>query len=36
VLGKGSFGKVYLVENTNNEKCYAMKTIRKDVIIDHE
>lgn len=34
VLDKGSFGKVFLVENKLNGKYYAMKRIRKDVLIE--
>ena len=34
VLDKGSFGKVFLVENKYNGKFYAMKRIRKDVLIE--
>jgi serum/glucocorticoid-regulated kinase 2 len=34
VLGKGSFGRVYLVENISSGKTYAMKELRKDVLID--
>lgn len=33
MLGKGSFGKVYLVERKDNKQLYAMKTMRKDFII---
>jgi serum/glucocorticoid-regulated kinase 2 len=36
VIGKGAFGKVFMVENKNNNKYYAMKTLRKDMIIDYE
>ena len=36
VLGQGSFGKVYLVEHKATKKIYAMKSIRKDVVIEHE
>lgn len=32
LLGKGSFGKVFLVERGN--KVYAMKTIRKDLLLE--
>jgi p70 ribosomal S6 kinase len=34
MIGKGAFGKVYLVQNKNTKKIYAMKCIRKDVVID--
>jgi serine/threonine protein kinase len=36
VIGKGSFGKVFLVEDVKNGNVHAMKSIRKDVIIDLE
>ena len=36
VLGKGTFGKVFLVENTKTGEQFAMKSIRKDVILDNE
>jgi tRNA A-37 threonylcarbamoyl transferase component Bud32 len=36
VIGKGAFGKVFMVENKNNNKIYAMKSLRKDMIIDYE
>mmetsp|Transcript_7091 Transcript_7091/g.6621 ORF Transcript_7091/g.6621 Transcript_7091/m.6621 type:complete len:214 (-) Transcript_7091:226-867(-) len=35
VLGIGSFGKVYLVENQINGKLYAMKSIKKEKIMDY-
>ena len=34
LLGEGSYGKVFLVKNTFDDKFYAMKRIRKDVIIE--
>lgn len=36
MIGKGTFGKVYLVEYIKNKEIYAMKCIRKDIIIDNE
>ena len=36
VIGRGSFGKVYLVRQRKNKKLFAMKCIRKDIVIEHE
>ena len=36
MVGKGTFGKVFLVQHSINKKFYAMKTIRKDVILESE
>ena len=36
IIGRGTFGKVYLVKNKLSDKYYAMKCIRKDVVIQHE
>jgi serine/threonine protein kinase len=37
MIGKGTFGKVFLVEQmTRPGKLYAMKCIRKDIIIENE
>jgi len=33
IIGRGTFGKVYLVRNKKQDKYYAMKVIRKDVVI---
>ena len=35
VLGRGTFGKVYLAELSHNKQFYAIKSIRKDVLIDY-
>ena len=34
LLSKGGFGKVYLAKNTLDGKYYAMKRIRKDLLIE--
>jgi len=34
VLGRGTYGKVMLVEKKDNKKFYAMKTLRKKYIVD--
>jgi len=36
VIGRGSFGKVFLVEKKDSKEVYAMKSLRKDVIIDYD
>ena len=36
IVGKGTFGKVFLVVNKKTEKLYAMKSIRKDIVIDND
>jgi serine/threonine protein kinase len=36
VIGRGSFGKVFLVEKKDSKDVYAMKSLRKDVIIDYD
>lgn len=36
VIGRGSFGKVFLVQKASDKKVYAMKSLRKDVIIDYD
>ena len=35
VLGKGTFGKVFLAEFSFNKQLYAIKVIRKDVLIEY-
>ena len=36
VIGRGSFGKVFLVEKNDTKEVFAMKSLRKDVIIDYD
>ena len=36
VLGRGAFGKVFLAKNKNNDKLYAIKTLRKDLLIEKD
>jgi serine/threonine protein kinase len=33
VIGRGSFGKVYLVRKNDDNQFFAMKTLKKDQII---
>ena len=33
VIGRGSFGKVYLVRHNHSQTPYAMKILRKDQLI---
>ena len=35
-LGRGAFGKVYLAELRSTKKLYAIKVIRKDVLIEYD
>mmetsp|Transcript_4066 Transcript_4066/g.6088 ORF Transcript_4066/g.6088 Transcript_4066/m.6088 type:complete len:129 (-) Transcript_4066:886-1272(-) len=35
VLGKGTFGKVFLAEFQRNKQLYAIKVIRKDILIEY-
>ena len=34
VLGRGAFGKVFLAELRFNKQLYAIKSIRKDILIE--
>lgn len=36
VIGRGSFGKVFLVQKASDGKVFAMKSLRKDVILDYD
>lgn len=36
VIGRGSFGKVFLVQKRGTNDVYAMKSLRKDVIIEYD
>jgi len=35
LIGQGTFGKVFLVQHPDNGTLYAMKCIRKDLILEH-
>ena len=35
VLGKGTFGKVFLSEFNRDKRLYAIKVIRKDILIEY-
>ena len=36
VIGRGTFGKVFLAELKETKKLYAIKSIRKDILIQYE
>ena len=36
VIGRGTFGKVFLAELKENKKLYAIKSIRKDILIQYQ
>jgi serine/threonine protein kinase len=36
VIGRGSFGKVFLVQKAGTKEVYAMKSLRKDVILEYD
>jgi serine/threonine protein kinase len=33
VIGRGAFGKVYLVQKRDSNEYFAMKTLKKDAIL---
>ena len=35
MIGRGTFGKVYIVEHAQDNKLYAMKCIRKDLVLEN-
>jgi len=35
MIGRGTFGKVYIVEHIEDGKLYAMKCIRKDLVLEN-
>jgi len=36
VIGRGSFGKVFLVQKKDTSEVFAMKSLRKDVILEYD
>jgi serine/threonine protein kinase len=36
MLGKGGFGKVFLVQKKDDKTLYAMKAMKKDVILKYD
>ena len=36
VIGRGTFGKVFLCEHKTTKKMYACKSIRKDILIEYD
>ena len=36
VIGRGAFGKVYLVQKKDTKEVFAMKSLRKDVILEYD
>jgi len=36
MIGRGTFGKVYIVEHSLDYKLYAMKCIRKDLVLENQ
>jgi len=36
MLGKGGFGKVFLVQKRDDKAIFAMKAMKKDLILKHD
>ena len=36
VIGKGGFGKVFLVKKIKDGAVFAMKSLRKDIILEYD
>jgi len=36
VIGRGTFGKVFLCEHKETKMLYAAKSIRKDILIQYD
>jgi len=36
VIGRGSYAKVFVVEQKTTKRCYAMKVIKKELVNDDE
>ena len=36
VIGRGTFGKVFLAEQRETKKLFAVKSIRKDILIQYD
>jgi len=36
VVGRGTFGKVFLAMRKGSDELYAVKSIRKDIILEHD
>lgn len=36
VIGRGAFGKVFLAKLKDEDKLYAVKAIRKDILLQYD